>query len=84
MEHTLYWSEAIQKDAYSISAMYKELRGDKENVKKMMHINYARLRSLFILCMTLLNRFPTKDRLIDENQNSNRCKMLLYAIKQKQ
>lgn len=46
--------------------MYKEMRGEKEMVawKKLMYKNQAQSKLSFILWMTLLERIPTKDRLM--------------------
>jgi hypothetical protein len=62
---TRYWDEAIQRGKYKTSTMYKDLRGEKEQVewKRVFFNNHARPRATFILWLTLMACLPTKDRL---------------------
>ncbi|XP_058774476.1 uncharacterized protein LOC131648763 [Vicia villosa] len=61
-----HWMEAVTTGHYKTGAMYKDLKGEVEHVgwKKILVDNHARPRSCFTLWMTLMKRFPTKERLL--------------------
>ncbi|XP_058766737.1 uncharacterized protein LOC131640351 [Vicia villosa] len=60
------WEEANQSGKFDSAALYKELRGDCIDVpwKKMFFKNHVSPIERFTLWLTLMERLPTKDRLV--------------------
>lgn len=65
VSQTRYWEEARQKDKFTTSKMYKEIRGDVTHViwNKVLFTNYVSPRALFIMWLIFMAHLPTKDRL---------------------
>ncbi|XP_058733826.1 uncharacterized protein LOC131605496 [Vicia villosa] len=64
-----YWNDSVQQSIFNTNAMYKDLRGRHENQswRKLLIQNYARPRACFTLWLAILNRLPSKDRLLKIN-----------------
>lgn len=62
-------SQFVYNGKYSISKMYKYLKGEHEKVawKRLICNNKASPKSVFILWLAIQNRLATKDRLLSWN-----------------